>query len=1425
VVAGKVLVVGGVQYQEGGTADSYDPTAGSWVSLSNLNVARYGQSATVLPDGRLLVAGGCDPFLGVYLWSLETFDPATASWARVGHLSSNRLRHTATLLPSGDVLFVGGLIGATSFSPTASAELFASASLQPAPPSVPGTPRADSVVPANNQVTLTWTAAGDDGGSPITGYRLSTYVGGVLQSSAFSPVSRPDGGSYTVVGLSNVTAYTFSVAAVNAVGVSPDVAFRGPTTPIPVPDAPTNVVAVAGDGRATVSWTAPSANGGPITSFSVNWSIGCCASSAGSPVTVTGLTNGTSYTFTVTAINSYGAGPASALSNAVTPTASTVPGAPTNVIATAGNGQATLSWTAPSANGSPITGYTANWSGGSQVCGGSPCMVTGLINGTSYAFTVTATNAVGTGPASVASNAVTPISVPGAPTGVSAAAGNSQATVIWSAPSANGSPITGYTVTWSAGTTACSSSPCIVSPLSNGTSYTFTVTATNGIGTGPPSPPSNAVVPVTLPGPPTSVSAVAGDRQATVTWTAPSSDGGSPITGYIVIQYNGVTPQGPVVVGLVTSFTATGLVNSLSYAFSVTALTAVGASEAVLSNAVTPAAVPGAPSSVVATAGDSQATLSWTGPNGNGRPIAGYTVSWSGSSQACSGTPCIVTGLTNGTSYTFTVTATNSLGTGPPSGPSNSVTPIGPPAAPTAVTATAGNAQARVGWSAPSANGSGITGYTVNWSGGSQPCSGSPCLITGLSNGTSYTFTVTAANAVGTGPASVASNTVTPATVPGVPTGVSAAGGNSQATVGWTVPSANGSAITGYTASWSGGSQPCGGSPCVVTGLTNGTSYTFTVTATNAVGTGPASAASNAVIPVAVPGAPTNLTATAGNNQATVNWTAPSANGSPITGYTVSWSGGSQACSGSPCVVTGLNNGTSYAFTVTATNAVGTGPASPASNVVTPATVPGAPTAVSAAAGDSQATVNWTAPMSDGGAAIIAYRVTPYIGQVAQSPIGVGLVTSSTLTGLTNGTTYTFTVTALNGVGAGPESAASNFVTVASAGSPCSSAFLMPTIASPQPVGTSFSFTGSSTGCSHPEFKFFLDSPGGSWTAQTVFGGSTWAWNTAGRTPGVYGVGVWVRQTGSGASYEAYWIGTYTVSGVTCTAATVSTATTSPQAPGAVITFDAAATGCPSAQFRFWMIPHGGVWTMQRDYGAASWTWNTTGLVPGTYELGVWARQPGSTNAYDAYGFTTFAVGAGSCTSAGLSSDLATPQAPGATVVFTASTNSCPGALYEFWLLRPGYGWQVRQLYSAAATWNWDTNTWPPGTYQVGVWAKASASSAAYDAFFIATYQLNVTSGCTSASISAGQASPQTPGATVTFTATSTDCAAPSYEFWILRPNTAWSVAKPYGADATFSWNTTGLAPGIYEIGVWVRQNGSANSYDSYAIITFWVGT
>jgi hypothetical protein len=258
------------------------------------------------------------------------------------------------------------------------------------------------------------------------------------------------------------------------------------------------------------------------------------------------------------------------------------------------------------------------------------------------------------------------------------------------------------------------------------------------------------------------------------------------------------------------------------------------------------------------------------------------------------------------------------------------------------------NRSARVSWIAPADEGSSaILAYKATASNGNA-CSATDnlsCTVTGLTNGVTYTFSVTATNAAGTSLPSTASAGVIPAPVPDAPTGVNAIRGDRSAVVSWAAPAPNGSPITAYTVASTSGSKTCSWSSgplnCTVTGLINGTAYQFTVTAANVLGPGPTSDPSNRVIPATIPDRPTGVTAIAGNASATVAWTAPASNGgSSITGYTVTSDPGSKTCTWSSgllsCTVSGLTNGTPYAFRVTATNDMGTGVASDTSNTVIP---------------------------------------------------------------------------------------------------------------------------------------------------------------------------------------------------------------------------------------------------------------------------------------------------------------------------------------------------------------------------------------------------------------------------------------------------------------------------------------------------------
>jgi uncharacterized protein (TIGR02145 family) len=737
----------------------------------------------------------------------------------------------------------------------------------------------DPVIPTltTNEVTditvSTATSGGvitKDGGAAVTA-RGVCWGSSALPTISGSHTSDSTGaGSFEskLADLTSNTTYHVRAYATNSAGTAYGNEVTFTSTPIVVPTLTTAAISSIAITTAVSGGNITADGNGEVTARGVCWSTTTGPTTTNSKTSdatgtgsftsnLTALVAGTTYYVRAYATNSAG----TAYGNEITFITNTVVGSPTNVAATAGNAQATVTFTAPVSNGgSAITGYTVTSIPGGLTKTGtsSPLTVTGLTNGTAYTFTVIATNANGNSAPSTASNSVTPATVPGTPTIGTATAGNTQASVAFTAPASNGgSAITGYTVTSSPGgfTGTGTTSPIAVTGLTNGTAYTFTVFATNAKGNSTASSASNSVIPASVPGAPTIGTATKGNAQSTVTFTAPSNNGGSAITGYTVTS----TPGSITATGTASPITVTGLTNGTAYTFTVTAANATGSgTPSAALNSVTPSTVPGAPTIGTATKGNAQAIVAFTAPASNGgSAITGYTVTSSPGGIVKTGTasPLTVTGLTNGTAYTFTVVATNANGNSVASSASNSVIPSTVPGAPTIGIATKGNAQATITFTPPVSNGgSAITGYTVTSSpsGLTGTGSSSPIIVTGLTNGITYTFTVFATNASGNSIASSASNAVVPSTVPGAPTIGTVTEGNAQASVPFTAPvNDGGSAIDNYTVTSTPGGFIGTGltSPIIVTGLTNGTAYTFRVTANNINGDGLPSSVSNAVRP------------------------------------------------------------------------------------------------------------------------------------------------------------------------------------------------------------------------------------------------------------------------------------------------------------------------------------------------------------------------------------------------------------------------------------------------------------------------------------------------------------------------------------------------------------------------------------------------
>ena len=920
-------------------------------------------------------------------------------------------------------------------------------------------------------------------------------VGGQQAQGANQPAT-----SMVVKNLYNDVTYEVTVQAENIIGRGPSSEAAEGTPTAQSPSAPAAPTVTSANASLSLSWDAPASNGADISGYAVQWKSGAQnfssarqAASASTSFTITGLTNDTTYTVRLRATNSVGD---SGWSSTATGTpAAQRPSTPSAPRVSSDNESLDVSWSAPAANGASITGYTVQWKSGDQQFSSSrqatstttSYTITGLTNDTTYTVRVRATNSVDDSAWSSTTTGTPETQPPSAPSSLTLDPGNGTLGVSWSVPAANGSQITGYRVQWKSGAQEFSSSrqsstastSYTIRSLTNDTTYTVRVRALYSAGSGEWSPVSSGAPAAQPPSAPAAPSLTADNAALRVSWSAPASNGAS-ITGYAVQWKSGAQEfsSSRQASSTSASYRISGLTNDTTYTVRVRAVNSAGSGAWSAESSGSPAAqAPAAPNAPRVTGGNTTLAVSWSAPAANGASITGYGVQWRSSAQGFSGsrqasassTSHTITGLTNDTTYIVRVRAVNSVGSGSWSPESSGSPAAQAPAAPGAPSLTADNSSLRVSWSAPAANGASITGYRVQWKSGTEEfsstrqasASSTSARISGLTNDTTYTVRVRAANSAGSGAWSAVSSLAPAAQAPSAPAAPSIASDNQSLTVSWSAPASNGASITGFTVQWKSGTQQFSNSrqasasasatSHTISSLTNDTTYTVRVRAVNSVGSGSWSPESSGAPAAQPPSAPSALILTAGNRSLSASWTTPSSNGSLITGYAVQWKSGEQqfssarqasvSSSATSHTITGLTNGRAYTVRVRALYSAGSGDWSPSSSGTPAPQKPSTPPRPSITVGHNSLTVSWSAPASNG-ASITGYNVqwkccgsefptssligglvvgarSPVEQQSAESGQTTVTGTSFTITGLTDGTAYTVRVRAVNSAGEG----------------------------------------------------------------------------------------------------------------------------------------------------------------------------------------------------------------------------------------------------------------------------------------------------------------------------------------------------------------------------------------------------------------------
>ncbi|MGN0107159.1 MAG: fibronectin type III domain-containing protein, partial [Hominilimicola sp.] len=559
---------------------------------------------------------------------------------------------------------ISGLEGGREYKITVTAsnqygESVVSDSVMITPWSKPGYPTVKDITSGVGSFSFTFDKP-DGNGAEITGYKV--YVDGSEVTAQF------DGTKATVTGVADGVKHEFCITAVNAQGLESDKPDSFCYVTTGVPEAPENVKVLAGVGSATVTFDkSADIEGYPVTGYEVmqNGTIVKTTDADTTSVTIDGLEDGKKYAFTVRAVNAFGAGEESG-------EATVIPGTPLAPVIESVSPQSeklTVKWTVPQENAGRITKYAVYVNGvEAQTTPQTETVLDELENGSVYTVTVSAYNYVGEGEVSAPVMA-TPGGAPGVVTNVTSEPTYTDAdgcgiVLRWNEPDDNGGiSINEYKVQGEGNINVDSVNKiATITGLNMASVYQYEITAVSAAGEGE-AYTTEKITTLSVPEAPKLIGANSYNNSIYVTWSAPGKNGGTEIIEYKVYAEPTDGSETITWVGMPTAdengeFNAVitdGLVTSLKYNITVTAINIVGESESsssirtqVVGDVVQ--TVPGAPINVQANAGDGKVTLTWSAPHNDGNSTIKEYHIWAGNSADDIG----YIGKVDG--YTFTYT-------------------------------------------------------------------------------------------------------------------------------------------------------------------------------------------------------------------------------------------------------------------------------------------------------------------------------------------------------------------------------------------------------------------------------------------------------------------------------------------------------------------------------------------------------------------------------------------------------------------------------------------------------------------------------------------------------------------------------------------------------------------------------------------------